>query len=103
MKMLLIREQMNLLTRGHEGRFDGGRRPVGMSSLDIGSGTASMWARHGCARDYVEIDTPGVFWVEGKPCDRRPRCKNVHTRCSKVRLYIIDPMISVHALKQINK
>lgn len=101
-EMLLMHEQMNLLTRGHEGRFDGRGRPVGMSSLDIGSRTASVRARHGCARDYVETDTPGIFRVEGRRCDRRPRCKNVHSRCCNVRLYIIDLKISVHDLKQFN-
>ena len=50
-------------TCGHEGRFDGRRRPAWVGSLNISCSSTSMWARHGSARDYVVVGAPGIVLV----------------------------------------
>lgn len=88
-------------TCGHEGGFNGGRGPVWMDSLNISSCTTRVRTRHGCARNYVEFDTPGVVRVDGRWCHGRPSSKNVHSMGGKIRLQNIQTRLLVYQLMRV--
>lgn len=51
---------------------------------------------HGCPGDNILFDTPGVIFVNGRWCHRRPSSKYVNTRGHEIRLF------SEHICKESN-